>query len=302
MRIKNIFVESGRLIFYNQKFMLLLWGANLLLAFVLSVSVFSLLGVNIGHSLMSDTLAKELDYVWLIQFYNNFKIELGQIPLLLYGVAGIYILLNTFTAGGFITVFAMPQKNHWVDFFYGGIRYWMRFVKVFFITAFFYILLFLAYYYSGKISSALFADYPSYLPAFAFRVGRYLVLLFFIGVITIVSDYTRVAIAMKNGNNVIAEMKKTIVFIRKNFNVLFTVFFLTALLGALGVIVYNLVGLAVPRSPFYFLTLTFLLQQILIIFRINIRMFFFATEVLLCKELNAEVLEEVKIEENQPTS
>ncbi len=299
MKLKQIFAESGRLLFYNQKFTLLLWGTNIVLAFILSVSIFDLLTMDIGHSLMSDALAKGFDYVWLLQFYHNYRLELQQIPLLLYGITGIYILINTFFSGGLIAVFSHPQKNHWVDFFYGGVRYWYRFIKVFFVSAVFYAIVFLLYLYSGKISADFFKDVPSYLPAFLFRLLRYVLLLFFIGIITIISDYTKVALAVNNRLKVLEEIKQTTVFISKNFNIIFGVFFLIAFLGAVGAILYNIFGLAIPRSPFYFLAATFLLQQILIIFRVNIRMFFYATEVNLCRDLRAEVLEQsVQVEEN----
>ena len=54
----------------------------------------------------------------------------------------------------------------------------------------------------------------------------------------------------------------------------------------------------IPRTPFYFLIVSFILQQMLIIFRLFIRMYFCATEVNLYKDLSADVIE-VKAKEEK---
>ena len=294
--VKQSFIEGGRLLFYNQKFTILLWGTNALLALILTIPIYSLLTVDLSHSLLSDVLVNKLDYVWLLQFYHNYNLEINQIPILLYGIVFIYILINTFYDGGIITVFVNPSKNHWVDFFYGGVRYWYRFIKVVLISAVFYLLVFLLYYWSGKITGKLFQETPSYWTPFIFRLVRYILLLFFVGIVTVIADYTKIALAANGRLKALNEFWQSTKFVFKNFNIVFGVFFLVAFLGALGAILYNLIGLAIPASPFYFLILTFLLQQLLIIFRLNIRMFFFATEINLCRELRAEVIEQEAIE------
>ena len=67
-----------------------------------------------------------------------------------------------------------------------------------------------------------------------------------------------------------------------------------SVIGALGAVIYNLMIIYVPRAPYYFLILTFILQQLLIIFRLSITMFFYATEVFLFKDQDAEVISKLK--------
>ena len=66
---------------------------------------------------------------------------------------------------------------------------------------------------------------------------------------------------------------------------------IVAITGALGAVVYNVVAILIPRSPFYFLILTFILQQMLIIFRLAITMLLYATEAYLFKDQEAEVIQ-----------
>ena len=71
----------------------------------------------------------------------------------------------------------------------------------------------------------------------------------------------------------------------------FVTFLIVSIIGALGAIVYNIVAIFIPRSPFYFLILTFILQQMLIIFRLAITMLLYATEVYLFKDQDAEIIQ-----------
>ena len=84
---------------------------------------------------------------------------------------------------------------------------------------------------------------------------------------------------------------------RKDFQKIFTIFFLVAVLGAVGALLYNVFGLTISRLPYYFLLLPFILQQMLIIFRLNIRMLFCSTEVILYKDLSAEIIKPLVEEE-----
>ncbi len=290
LKIKDILIDGGRLVFYNQKFVLILWVTNALFSLILTIPIYLLLTVNIGHSLISNLLNQTIDYVWLLQFRHQFSIELSQIPILLYGVILIYILLNTFYSGGLLSVFNQPVKNHVIDFFYGGVKYWFRFFKVLLISIILYLIIFSLYEITGRLNALLFGSQAGYYGDFIFRLVRYIVLLFFIGIVTVITDYARVLMVVKNNVNVTESILNSTKFIFKNFNKVFSVFLTVALLGATGAILYNFAGLFIPKSPFYFLLLTFILQQILIIFRLNIRMFFFSTEITLYKDLNAELI------------
>ena len=107
-------------------------------ALVLAVPVFNVLLDNIGTSLTSDHLAHSFDYFWYIQFRNLYSIQLDQLPLGIYFTVGVYAPIQTFFLGGLISVFHIPDKNHTVDFFFGGVRYFARFVKVLLISLLFF--------------------------------------------------------------------------------------------------------------------------------------------------------------------
>ncbi|MCU7495859.1 MAG: hypothetical protein HF314_05260 [Ignavibacteria bacterium] len=290
LHIKEIFRPAIRLIWKNYRFIWLYWGANLAFSIVLSLPVFYLLNDNLQHSAISDSLSYGFDYIWYLQFRNLYGTNIGEIPYMIYGVAGIYVLIQTFFLGGLISIYNNTKKDHYVDFFYGGVKYWYRFTKVLLLSVVFYSLAFELNDITGKLLSYMFADQEKIIFEFILRASRYLFLIFLLGMVTAVGDYLKVALGTKDSSRIFPEIYPLMGFLKDNFSRVFTVFFLVAIMGALGAIVYNFLNDLLPKSHYLYLLLTFILQQFLIIFRLSIKMLFTATEVILYKDINAQVI------------
>lgn len=288
MKIKEVFGSGIRMILKNSKFFWLYWAANFVFAMVLALPVFFLLNQNLNHSAVSDRLLFGFDYTWYIQFREVYRTSISEIPFLIYGVAGIYTLIQVFFLGGILSVFNIPKKNHYVDFFYGGVKYWFRFVKLLFLSLFFYALAFTFNDYTGYWISHWFSGREELIFEFILRASRYAFLIFMIGAVSLISDYIKVALVVKDSNSVLRETYSTLIFLKENFYFTFIVFFLVAVLGALGALVYNLLDSYIPKTEYFYLTLVFILQQLLIIFRLIVRMLFSATEIIIYKDLNAK--------------
>lgn len=291
--IKTILKGGIRLVSKNKKYLLLLWGSNGVLALVIAIPIFSMLFDNLEHSLLSDELALNFNYMWYMQFRYLYENIFDKLPLLFYSVVGVNALIQTFYTGGLITVFNNPKKNHVSDFFYGGVKYWYRFMKVTLVTLALFTIIFLVNDLTGNWLTYLSQITNSVLLDLFTRSARYLILLILIGVITLITDYVNVNIALNDQKKVRKGFIETLKFIRKRFTLIITVFLIVSIMGGVGAVIYNVIVIFVPRSPFYFLILTFILQQLLIIFRLSITMLFSATEVFLYKDQNAEVITEI---------
>jgi len=288
--IKHILIHGTRSVFHNVKFVVLMWAINAGSALVLAVPVYNILIDNIGTSLTSDHLAHSFDYMWLLQFRNLYSVQLDQLPLGIYFAVGIYALIQTFFLGGLISVFHSPEKNHTVDFFFGGVRYFLRFVKVMLISLLFFAVAFKVNDYTGEFITWLFKNSENVTADFIIKFIRYILLVFFIGIVTIISDYSKISLAVRDKTQILREIYYTVVFVKNNFNKVFVTFLIVAIIGAFGAVVYNVIGRFIPRTPFYFLILTFILQQMLIIFRLLVRMLFYSTQVSLFKDLSADTI------------
>lgn len=287
---KNILLHGVRSVTCNSKLVLLLWAFNALSALVLTVPILKILLDNLGNSLISDSLALNFDYSWFLQFKKIYEVHFEQMPLSIYSVVGIYTLLQTFFLGGIISIFNIPEKNHVVDFFYGGVKYFFRFMKVLLISLLFFAAAFKINDYLGDLITYLFINSENVYADFFLKAVRYVLLVFFIGFVTLMSDYIKVSLAVRDKTKVIKEFYSVSVFIKNNFIKIFTVFLIVASIGALGAVIYNLIGRFIPRTPYYFLAISFILQQMLIIFRLFVRMLFSATEVNMYKDLSADIV------------
>lgn len=288
--VKEILVQGTRSVFYNWKFMILFLGTNAAISFVLCTPIYYILIDNLNHSLMSDKLALGFDYTWYIQLQALYSNTLEEIPYMMYIAVIFFILLQTFYSAGLIAIFNTPKKNHMVDFFYGGVKYWYRFTKVVLISIMLYGLALWINGLLGDLIIYIFKDTEHEMTEFIIRSVRYVLLVFFIVVISLISDYTKVSLAVKDSDHVTKGIKEALLFIQRNFTIVFSVFIVIEIVFVTGAILYNVAGSLIPRTPYYFLVLSFFMQQMLIIFRLLIRMLFYSTEVNIYKDINAEVV------------
>jgi len=287
---KHVIEHGMRSVFHNRKFVLLMWAINALSALVLAVPVFNILLDSLQRSTVSDHLTESFDYLWYLQFRNLYSVQLDQLPLTIYFIVGIYSLIQTFFLGGLISIFHIPEKNHTVDFFYGGVKYFSRFVKILIISLVLFAIAFIVNDYLGLLITVIFKNSENVLADFILKSLRYILLIFFLGVVTIISDYSKISLAVRDKTNIFKEIYSVLIFLKNNFTKVFTIFLIVAIIGGVGAVVYNLIGRLIPRTPFYFLVISFILQQMLIIFRLLVRMLFYSTQVHLFKDLSADVV------------
>lgn len=296
--VKLILTESFRQVFYNFKFVILLWGLNFISSLVLSMPIYYLLSKQLNDSMLGEKVSLIFDHIWFIQFLNMNQVTIGELPYMFYIVVGIYLLIQTFFSGGLITIFNSPKKNHTVDFFYGGVKYWFRFTKVLLVSLLFFSIAIFINDLLGDLITWGFEGTQNVMWDFVLRSIRYFILLFLILIIIIISDYSKVTLAVDDNTQAFKKIGQTIIFIKNNFSKVLIVFLIVGSIGAIGAVIYNIVSGTIPKAPFYFLILSFILQQTLIIFRLLIRMLFFASEVNVYKDLSAEEISPNVKEEN----
>jgi hypothetical protein len=281
-------VQALRSNVYNYKFLFLFWGWNACLAFILSVPVYNALLENLNTSILNESLGSGFDYIWYVQFRYIFEANFNQLPFLIYSTLGVYLLVQEFFTGGLIAVFNNPKKNHIVDFFYGGVKYWVRMTQVFLISLVFFALAFKMSDICSNLITTWFINSENVVWEFLIRALKYVFLICFLGFVMMFSDYCKMNLAIKDHHKIVKAIFETALFIKKNFYIVGVTFLAVNIIGAIGALGYNLIEKQIPRSPYYFLILFFILQQMLIIFRLFIRMLFYSTGVYLFNELSAE--------------
>lgn len=290
LSIKEILINGSRMVFAHRKFVLLFWITNIVFAFALSLPLFSVLQHGLANSLINSNLSLGFDYLWYVQFRHIYRNSLDAIPILLYAFAGVYVLVQLFYLGGLLSVYTNSKKNHVVDFFYGSVKYFIRFLKIAVVVGALY---FAAISINVLIDygiKQIFLEKENAAVEFAVQIFRYLFFLLLISIINIISDYTKIAIVVIDSTKLFRSLYKSFQFIKKNFVKVMTVYFIMLVFVAIGATIYNVVDSFLPKKPVYFLLLTFLIQQLLIIFRVLIRMYFYSTELLIFTDGEAQTV------------
>ncbi len=277
---------------YNLHFIALLWIINIAFAMVLSMTLFRLLNADLSRSAVGDTLLQGFDGRWFEEFFFRSRVTLEMFPHTLIIVGSIYILIQTFLLGGLIAVLnSHERKTLFIDFFYGGVQYFYRFFKILLIMLAVYAGLFLVNRWGTAATEILLGGSESEILTIAVIITRYCLLALIFFFLNIVSDYTKIAIVVRQENRVLREWWRAGRFAIANAGSTIGLYVALFLLGAAFFGIYFVLeGLCEPVSSYGMIFLVFVLHQIYIGARIWLRMMFYAGQLSLWNELNAELI------------
>ncbi|MCE1190348.1 MAG: hypothetical protein LWX56_14560 [Ignavibacteria bacterium] len=288
--LKYSLTTATRFVYQNKKLSLLYWFTNLGFALALSVPMYALIQGNLLHSSMNAHITNEFDFIWFLQFRFQNKSILDVFPPMIYTVTLLYNLIQLFFSGGLLSLAGNPQKDHIVDFFFGGVRYFFRFFILFLITV-------ALYFVVISLNSLMFAgiqwvftNSDNTLLQFIAHLFRYVFFVFLIGIVNLLADYSRIVIASHDDSHIFRSIVKCLIFVKNKFTIVSTLFFVLASCIGLAAIGYNLVDGLIPKSSWLLIIATFVIQQMLIIFRLIIRMVFYTSEFVLYNDISAEIV------------
>ncbi len=294
----KVLVRSSRTMAGLIKFSWLFWVTNMAFAAALTIPIATVLSDHLGNSLINQGLVEQFDFQWYLQFRSENRTAVTIYPPFIYSIALIYMLIQLFYTGGLLSVILNKTKDHIVDFFYGGVKYFLRFTKIFFVISVLYIIALMTDTIIAYGFRMILDNSPNAFIYGSLTTIRYLIFMFFITLINIMADYSKVIVAVKDSGNILRVINDSLVFIGKNADKVFVIYLIISSFVAVAAISYNIVDGFLPKRPLLLLLPAFIIQQILIIFRVLIKMYFFTSEVYLFQDLASEytevITEEIK--------
>jgi hypothetical protein len=287
--LRSVLIDAIRLVFKNKKLLLLYWLTNLGFAMALTFPLLTILRKDLLHSAINSHFSGEFDFLWFVQFQINYRQIIEILPGLLYSITFIYYIIQLFFTGGLLAVSMNYQKNHMVDYFYGGVKYFFRFFIVFLILIllYFVILSFNSLLYTA--AAHLFVNSEREWLEFWAHCLRIIIFLFLITVVNFIGDYTKVVVVVNDERNILRALAAALRFIKRNFSIVITLFLLLLICLAAVAVGYNLLDSLISKKNLILISATFVIQQMLIIFRLIIRMLSYTSELVLYNDLSAEV-------------
>ena len=210
-----------------------LFFANLGLAALAALPIYrGILGFT-GHSLMSRELARGLPLDWLMDFAFNSPGSFGRYAEFIALLGLVTIPVNTLLAGGVLARLRDPEQAFSLNGFFRDVaRYAWRLLRLMFIGLIFYWLVFRVFNQGlGNLIDSRTGDWQSERTVFWVRLGAGILLLFFLGLVSLVVDYARVRIVREDGTSAAWAFLASLGFCLRRFPAAVAVYIVPMLAG-----------------------------------------------------------------------
>lgn len=277
MKIRTHFFAAQKNIFQKRALVGVLYLANLLFAMSLTLPM----NTNF-EALASTALADEMIDGFFIDhffdFWQHYSAAFGVSFQFILVSAGLYLLLNTFFAGGILAILAREQEFGFREFMYSSVTFLGRNFRLFLISIPILIVFMLVFVLGiftplNEYASTLNPDSANKIFLFSMCIG-----VITLGIWNMFFDYAKIAIFTHNKKSALAGFIRGAGFALRNFPKAAMLFFLN-----FGIVMILFFAYLAIESLFRNNTLTqiyFLLfiQQIFIISRIWMKISFFASQ------------------------
>jgi len=266
--------------------LLLIFLFNLIVALLLTIPFRNILGESVGYSLAGKEIASEWNMKYLIDFFITKQTSLAaSYPLaLIFGVGIIYLLLNTFFAGGAIGLFHHEQRFTLESFFREGGRWFWRFLRLLLISLVFVGVIFLINSLLKGIANAALRESANEPLIFWMKILRYAIMGFLLLFINMVFDYAKIATVVSDGRRMLRTAFRGFGFVFSHLGRTLGLYYLLILLGAILLSLYLSVSYWVLSASV--VILVFLWQQLYSVARVWVRLLFFSSQMALYKTVS----------------
>jgi len=242
-----------------------LFIVNIIISLLLFVPMYDSLKGSFGKRLIADRMLKGFDYTWFLQFSQNakglaasFKPEVINAGAFLENISALeragflreeaivfmigifYLLLSIFFAGGILNILSSTEgKFSLSNFFAGCGGYFLRFLRLFFLSLIFFVPVYLLSFYLSSLVYMKYADYGAEMPVFIFRTIITALTFFLLFLVDMIFDYAKIRTVAEGSRSMFVETFRSIGFVFKNFGKTLGLYYL---LGVVSVAIMAIYG------------------------------------------------------------
>ncbi len=275
--------------FRNWRLWLVFYLINFVFAAILTIPIASLVSRDLSNRLVGQELLSGFCYRWYVEFaHGNAPFFSALLPQIVFLIV-LYILVDVFLAGGFFTSFAASEKVKIGVFLSNGST---KFFDILLVTLIEVALLMGLYKLNslfdligGTASNRIVATHGLW------RVGfwRYAVLLVLFGVINILSDFSKAAMALDD-DTFLSKLTRGVTFVIRHPLSTGGVYIGATILSTAVIAAAFLPARFVPSSGEAGILVEVAAGQIIVLLRIFSKLIFYAGEAVLYKENQIEVI------------
>ena len=256
----------------NLKYVMLFGMVNITFAILLTGPIFIFLKESLLHSVKAEELTEAFDYLWFVELNYTFREIIMALPSILVMAGIIFLLLQVFLIGGIYEILnGEARRNHFIDFFYGCVRYFYRFFKVFLISVVCYVGLYFINIVYLHYTEMLSVNSESQFLIILFNLFRYFIIMLLFGTLNLLFDYVRIRIVVNQNYNVLKDLWLSLKLVVKKFWRVSVLFWFFILLGIILYIIHTQLSNYFNPTNYVFIFLVFIMHQTYIITKIWIK-------------------------------
>ncbi len=282
MKVWKVFAAGVRQVFHHKKLLLLFYVPNLLLAYILTVPVRKALQQVIGHSLVSEEVARFANIAFLADFARE---QPRLVSTLLAGVGAamlITVFLNTFLLGGAVSSLTLRRASAWGEVFSDAANYFGRFFRLLLLSLVGYgLAVFFALFLSRGLA-ALGQVLAHESGNFAGRVAGLLLLAVFVLFVNQIFDYAKILTVRYDEPGAWRAFRRALgfVFTDGHFWRTLGLYYLVTTFAVFAIFVYNGVAALLDSPTGFFILLLFLWQQLFILTKVGIKLLYYGSQAM----------------------
>lgn len=290
MSIIHAFSTGFRRATSEPKMIFVLYLVNLLLAIPLALAFRSVLIAGFGASLAPAQVMASLDFTVFQDFMNlnaaNVQTVFGQVLSFLL----LSMLLQTFLAGGILTVLQDQEKKYSSSSFFKGCgTYFFRFFRLFLLFG--VLLLVVALLVGGiviALSEGMTENATSEVTELWIRIAA--IALFFLPLMLILmaADYAKIHFVLHDERSAFRSCGKGFAFVFRRFFPALGLELLMLLIAIILFAIYFWLDLSIGMTTTATILVMFVVQQLFMMLRAWTKVFFFAGEITLYRSLQRQ--------------
>jgi hypothetical protein len=279
MFLFNSITDGVRQAKKNWRIIFIFYTVNLLLALLITVPLQSALTETVGQSLMGRQVLKEFNLAFIFEFLNQQPLTVPQLIQNVFYFSVIFVFVQTFLLGGTIKVFyARKQYFSSMFFFTGCLEYFTRFLKLFFVWFGIFIILIIFHFFAGVLIRYFTRSIDNEITILWLTLVRWGLLLLALLLVNLFMDYAKIITVSEDLPKILPALKATARFVCRHFGQTLLLYSTIGLIGVMAVVIYWPSSGWLQFENGLSVALVFLLRQIFILFRLGIRLLFYAAQ------------------------
>ncbi len=263
------------LVWKDKKMLFLVYGINFIFSYILALPVSMMLSNALAKTTAADKMLESFDYALYTSIMDGFG-KGFSLSRVLITMGLFYLILNVFLSGGILAAFIKNQEFKLSEFLSDCVLYFKRFIKLFLISIVFLITAALIFMSLSKLFGYFTEGAATEHLSLILFIVRILILMVMLAFISMLFDYAKIMTVANDYHKMMETVKVAMMFIMMSLIKTVSLYTLYLFTAILILATYWVIESAFNVSSGFMVLIFFIWTQIYIIFKLWVRLSFFA--------------------------